>query len=93
MKFGGVKARADDQDSRILETSLMQNDGFIKAQERTCGQKELLPWAYEGWLIIYLGVGRGLGIAYFLRNFGSKVSRTLRGLAIVEVIYCCLIKP
>ena len=44
----------------------------------------------------YLGVGRGLGIASSLRNFGNKVSRTLRGLAIVgkrSRTYYCLIQP
>ena len=30
-KFGGVRSRADNQ-GRILETSLVQNGGFIKAQ-------------------------------------------------------------
>ena len=56
---------------------------LLKHRDRTHGQEELLPRACEGWLIIYLGVGRGLRIVYSLRNFGSKVSRTLRGLAIV----------
>ena len=55
---------------------------FLKHGDRTYGQEELPPMACEGWLIIYLGVGRGLKMAYSLRNFGSKVSRTL-GLAIV----------
>ena len=76
-----MRSRANNQE-RILEMSLVQNGGFMKAQ----GQApwvERLPQACEGWLIIYLGVGRGLGIVYSLRNFGSKVSRTLRGLAIV----------
>ena len=48
---------------------------LLKPRDRTWGQEELLPPAYEGWLIVYLGVGRGLRIAYSLRNFGSKVSR------------------
>ena len=56
---------------------------LLKHGDRIHGQEELLPWACEGWLIIYLGVGRGLRIAYSLRNFGNKVSRTLRGPAIV----------
>ena len=46
-------------------------------------EEEPLPRACEGWLIIYLGVGRGLRIVYSLRNFGGQVSRTLRELAIV----------
>ena len=55
----------------------------LKPGNRTHGQEEPLPRTCEGWLIIHLGVRRGLRIMYFLRNFGSKVSRTLRGLAIV----------
>ena len=56
---------------------------LLKHGDRTRGQEELLPLAREGWLIIYLGVGRSLRIVYSPRNFGSKVSRTLGGLAIV----------
>ena len=56
---------------------------LLKHGDRTRGQEELLPQACEKFLIIDLGVGRGLGIVYSLKNFGSKVSRTLRGLAIV----------
>ena len=57
---------------------------LLKHRDRTHGQEEsCFPRACEGWLIIYLGVGRGLRIAYSLRNSGSKVSRTLKGLAIV----------
>ena len=56
---------------------------LLKHRDRTLGQEELLSWACEGWLIIYLGVGRGLRITYSLRNFGSRVSRTLRGRAVV----------
>ena len=52
MRFGGERWRANDQE-RILETSLVQNGGFIKAQDRTLGEEELLPQACEGWLIIY----------------------------------------
>ena len=55
---------------------------LLKPGDRTCGQEELLPWACEGWLITYLGVGKGLRTAYSLRNFGSKVSRMWMGLAI-----------
>ena len=68
MKFGGVRSGADDQE-RILEMSLVQNGGFIKAQ----GQD---PWAgrsgalaYEEWLIIYLGVGGGKERGSFKRIF------------------------
>ena len=35
---------------------------LLKHRNRTHGQEELLPQACDGWLIIYLGVGRGLGI-------------------------------
>ena len=56
---------------------------LLKHGDNTSGQEELLPLACEGWLIIYLRAGRGLRRAYSLRNFGNKVSRTLRGLAIV----------
>ena len=41
---------------------------LLKHTDRTHGQEELLPWACKEWLIIYLGVGRGLGIAYSPRN-------------------------
>ena len=63
--------------------SLVQNGGFVKAwgQGPMAGRAAAL--ACEEWLIIYLGVGSGLRIAYSLRNYGSKVSRTLRGPAIV----------
>ena len=27
---------------------------LLKPGDRTCGQEELLPWACEGWLIIYI---------------------------------------
>ena len=36
MKFDGVSSGASDQEE-ILETSLVQNDGFIK------------PWGHEPW--------------------------------------------
>ena len=56
---------------------------LLKHGDRTCGQEELLPPACEGWLIIYLGVERVLRIAYSLMKFGSKVSKTLRGLVLL----------
>ena len=56
---------------------------LLKHGDRTYGQEERLPRAYEGWPIIYLGVGRGLRIVYSVRNFGSMVFRTLRGLAFI----------
>ena len=43
MKFGGVRSGADDQE-RILEASLVQNGGFIKAQgQDPWAGRELLP--------------------------------------------------
>ena len=77
-----MRTGADDQE-RILETSLVQTGGFIKAQRQDPWQEELLPRACDRWLIIYLGVGRGSRIAYYLRIFGSNVTRTRRGLAVV----------
>lgn len=53
---------------------------LLKQGDRICGQEEWLPWACKWWLIIYRRVGRGLRIASFLRNFGSKVSKILRRL-------------
>ena len=41
MKFGGVRSRADDQE-RILEMSLVQNGGFIKARWGGGGGQD--PW-------------------------------------------------
>lgn len=77
-----MRSRANDQE-RILETSLVQNGSFIKAQgQDPCAGRVAAPGLW-GWLIIYLTVGKGLGRAYSLRNFGNKVSRTLGGLALV----------
>ena len=45
-----MRSGADDQEI-ILEMSLVQNGGFIKAQDRTLGQEELLPQACERRLI------------------------------------------
>ena len=36
---------------------------LLKPVDRTREQEELLPRACEGWLTIYLGVGRGLRLA------------------------------
>ena len=77
-----MRSGAHDQE-RILATSLVQNMVLLKQGDRTRGQEELLPRACEGWLVIHLGIGRGLRITYSLRNFGSKVSRTSGGLAVV----------
>ena len=50
-----------DSQERILEMSLVQKGGFIKAQGQDPGQKEL-HWGHKEWLTIYFQVGRGLGI-------------------------------
>ena len=52
-----MRSGANNQE-RILETSLVQNGGFVKPQAQAHGWEELLPWACEGWLIISLRVGR-----------------------------------
>ena len=63
-----MRSGANDQE-RILEMAFVQNGGFIKAQDRTLGQEELLPQACEGWLIIYLEVGGGREKRDFRRIF------------------------
>ena len=72
MRFSDIEFGADEQE-RILEMSLVQNGGLLKHRDRTSGQKELLPGGCEEWSIICLQV-----VCKSLRNFGSKVSRTLR---------------
>ena len=63
---------------------MVQNVVLLKPGDGIPGQEELLPRGCKEWLIIYLGVERrGLRIAYSLRNFGTKVSRTSGGLAVV----------
>ena len=78
-----MRSGANDQE-RIPEMSLVQNGGFIKARglDQWTG-RSCCPRACEGWLIIYLGVERVLRIAYSLMKFGSKVSKTLRGLVLL----------
>ena len=51
-----MESGTEDQE-RILKMSLVQNGSLLKHRDRTLGQKELLPWDCEGWLIIYCGVG------------------------------------
>ena len=55
---------------------------LLKHSDRIHGQKEL-HWSCE-WLIIHFQVGRGLRIAKVSKEFGSKVSRTFRGLAVIR---------
>ena len=49
MKFGGVRYRANDQE-RILDMSLVQNGGFIKACMGTgpVGRKSCYPGPVKG---------------------------------------------
>ena len=65
MRFGGVESGANNQE-RILEMSLVQNDGLFKHGDRAHGHKELLPPGCEEWSIIYLQDGRGSGVALSL---------------------------
>ena len=53
-----MESGTEDQE-RILKMSLVHNGSLLKHRDRTLGQKELLPWGCEGWLIIYHGVGGG----------------------------------
>ena len=77
-----MESGAEDQE-RILETSLVQNWWFIKALDRTRGQKELLPQGCEGWLIIYHGVGGGEEKGGLRKHF--HMSKDTGGLAIVKL--------
>lgn len=54
---------------------------FLKYEDRTGGEKEG-RWGCEQWLNICFQVWRGSGIEQVVRNFGNKISRTPRGLAI-----------
>ena len=67
---------------------------LLKHRNRTHGQKEL-HWGCDEWLGRYiLPCGEGVRENLSLRNFGSKVSRTLRELAIVGIrSFHCLINP
>lgn len=56
MGLSGVGSRAHDQES-ILETSLVQIGGFMKAQGQALEQQELLP-GWEGCLALSGRSGR-----------------------------------
>ena len=77
--------RADSWE-RILQTSLVQKGGFIKAWDRTLGQKEL-HWGCEEWLVIYLGFGGGKDEGKFPKglSYGNEDSQDPAGLAIVKL--------
>lgn len=71
-----MKSGADHQE-RIIETFLVQNDGFIKVWGQDPG---LLPWAWEGWLIMYLGAGMVWRVGEAVRGvvgaeFASRAER------------------
>ena len=53
-----MRSRADDQEG-VLEATLVHDGGFIKAWGQLQGQEEQLPQAWEVWLVMSLGVGRG----------------------------------
>ena len=66
---------------------------LLKHRDRTPGQKKLLPRAYEGWLIIYLGVGKVLRIAVLSKEFWKQGFQDLEGANCWEkVTYYRLIK-
>lgn len=46
----------------LIEMSLVQKGGLIKAWGQDHGQKELY-WGHEEWLLTYFQIGRGLGRA------------------------------
>lgn len=63
------EVQSQDQ-ARILEPSLMQNGGFIKAQGTgPLGRRSCCPGVFQGWLILYLEVGGGKGKGGFKRIF------------------------
>ena len=51
---------------RILETSLVQKGGFIKAQGQEPRAEKELQWGCERCLTVYFQVRRGSGIALSL---------------------------
>ena len=68
---------------------------LLKHGDNTSGQEELLPLACEGWLIIYLRVGRGLRIAVLSKEFWKQGFQDVEGASYCweKVIYYRLIKP
>ena len=62
MRFGGVRSEPTTK-KEFLKHLWCKMVVLLKPGDRTPGQEELLSQACEGWLIIYLGVGRGLGRA------------------------------
>ena len=56
---------------------------LLKYRNKTHGQK-VLHCGHEEWLIIYLQVGRVLGIPPVSKEFGSKASWPWRGSALAR---------
>lgn len=54
-RFRGAESRADQE--RIFAMSWVQNRRLVKHRARTSRQKELYHGGWEGWQIIYCGVG------------------------------------
>ena len=80
---------AEDQ-GRILETSLGQNDGFMKAREQDPWTERAAARDCEEQLIIDCQVGQRLGRASVSKEFGSKVSRTTRGWLLLRSVHLVL---
>ena len=80
-------SRANHQE-RILEASLVQNSGFIKAQGKTLGQKELPSPGCEERLIIYLELGE-VRKSEVSKGFShvKEDSQDSKALAIVKVVF------
>ena len=56
----------------------------LKHRGRTRGQKDLLPWDCEEWLIIYLGVGLGKEVSKEF-SYAKEDLQDTGGLAIVKL--------
>ena len=74
-----MRSRADSQE-RILETSLVQKDDFIKAWEQDLRAEKKLRWDHEKWPIIYFPVGRRLEIAQVSKEFWKQGFQDPEGL-------------
>ena len=81
-----MRSRADDQE-RILETSLVQNDGLLRHGGQDPWAGRALPWGYEGLCRIGLWEvrKREVSIDFHMLKRTYKIPDT-RGLAIAKVI-------
>ena len=61
MKFWNIRGLEPITKKEFLKYLWCKMVLLLKHGDRTHGQEERLPQACEEWLIIYLGVGRGLG--------------------------------